>query len=67
MGWSSSWLGYSLVVRTVLRVETGKEEEETRSQLVQLEMVTRHFCLVAYWAFARTASSSSCRDTGQAC
>ena len=33
MGWSSSWLGYSLVVRTVLRVETGKEEEETRSIL----------------------------------
>ena len=23
--------------------------------------------LLAYWAFVRTASSSSCRDTGQAC
>ena len=67
MGWSSIWLGCSLVVRTVLRVETGEEEGNTRLQLVQLEVVIRYFCLVAYWAFVRTASSSSYRGTGQAC
>lgn len=64
MGWSSSWLGRSPVVRTVLRVETGEEEDDTRLALAELEVTTRHFCLAACWAFARAAISSSCRGTG---
>ena len=63
MGWSSSWLGRSPVVRTVLRVETGEEEDDTSPALAELEVTTRHFCLAACWAFARVAISSSCRGT----
>lgn len=63
MGWRSSWLGRSPVVRTVLRVETG-EDEDTRPRPAEVEVTTKHFCLAACWALARAAISSSCRGTG---
>jgi len=63
MGCRSSWFGLSPVVRTVLRVDTG-EEEDTRPSPAAVDVTTRHFCFAACCAFARAAISSSCRGTG---